>query len=102
MADIRWFGRNDYEHLIIPDLCRLGLDVAVDGDEPAALAIALNHDLAPDVWQYSQRHRVPFVSYVWDLPPTRLGDGLHDPVIPIGGRLLTLPRLSGPRYATRR
>ena len=71
MADIRWFGRNDYEHLIIPDLRRLGLNVAVDGDEPAALAVALNHDLAPDVWQYSQRHRVPFVSYVWDLPAHR-------------------------------
>jgi glycosyltransferase involved in cell wall biosynthesis len=102
LADIRWFGRNDYEHLIIPDLVRLGLDVAVDGDDTAALAVALNHDLAPEVWRYSQRHRVPFVSYVWDLPPSRLGDGLHDPVIPIGGRLLTLPRLSGRRYATRR
>jgi glycosyltransferase involved in cell wall biosynthesis len=102
VADIRWFGRNDYEHLIVPDLCRLGLDVAVDGDEPAALAVAMNHDLAPAVWQYSQRHRVPFVSYVWDLPPSRLGDGQPDPVLPIGGRLLTLPRLSGPRYTTRR
>lgn len=103
MADIRWFGRNDYEHLIVPDLCRLGLDVAVDGDDHAALAVGMNHDLAPAVWRYAQRHRVPFVSYVWDLPPWRLGDGQHDPVLPIaGGRLLTLPRLSGPRYATRR
>jgi glycosyltransferase involved in cell wall biosynthesis len=102
VADIRWFGRNDYEHLIVPDLCRFGLDVAVDGDDPAALAIAMNHDLAPAVWRYCQRHRVPFVSYVWDLPPTRLGDGQHDPVLPIGGRLLALPRLSGPRYTTRR
>jgi glycosyltransferase involved in cell wall biosynthesis len=102
VADIRWFGRNEYEHLIIPDLSRLGLDVAVDGDDPAALAVAMNHDLAPAVWEYAQRHRVPFVSYVWDLPPSRLGHGQHDRVVPIGGRLLTLPRLSGPRYTTRR
>jgi glycosyltransferase involved in cell wall biosynthesis len=102
VADIRWFGRNDYEHLIVPDLSRLGLDVAVDGDDRAALAVAMNHDLAPAVWRYCHRHRVPFVSYVWDLPPSRIGAGQHDPVLAVGGRLLTLPRVGGPRYTTRR
>lgn len=102
MADVRWFGRNDYEHLIVPDLCRLGLDVAIAGDDPAALAVAMNHDLAPEVWRYSRRHGVPFVSYVWDLPPSRIGSGRFDPVVSLGGRLLALPRLNGPRYTTRR
>jgi glycosyltransferase involved in cell wall biosynthesis len=102
VADIRWFGVNDYEHLIVPDLSRLGLDIAVDGDDPAALAVAMNHDLAPAVWRYAERQRVPFVSYIWDLPPSRLGHGLHDQVVSVGGRLLALPRLSGPRYTTRR
>jgi glycosyltransferase involved in cell wall biosynthesis len=102
VADIRWFGRNDYEHLVVPGLCRLGLDVAVDGDDRATLAVAMNHDLAPAVWRYCHRHRVPFVSYVWDLPPSRIGAGQHDPVLSVGGRLLTLPRVGGPRYTTRR
>ena len=102
VADIRWFGRNDYEHLIVPGLCQLGLDVAVDGDDRAALAIAMNHDLAPAVWQYCHRHKVPFVSYVWDLPPSRMGAGQHDPVLSVGGRLVALPRVGGPRYTTRR
>jgi glycosyltransferase involved in cell wall biosynthesis len=102
VADIRWFGRNDYEHLIVPDLCRFGLDIAVSGDEPAALAVAMNHDLAPAVWRYCHRHRVPFVSYVWDLPPSRIGEGRYDPVVSLGGRLATVPRIGGPRYTTRR
>ncbi len=102
MADIRWFGHNDYEHLIVSDLCRLGLDIAVDGDDPAGLAVAMNHDLAPDVWRYSRRHRVPVVSYVWDLPPSRIGGGRYDPVVSLAGRLLAVPRITGPRYITRR
>lgn len=101
MSDLRWFGRNEYEHLVVPDLRRLGLDIATEGDAPAALAIAMNHDLAPDVWRYSRRFRVPYVSYVWDLPPTRLGHGRPDWVLPVGGRLITVPRM-GRRYITRR
>lgn len=102
MADIRWFGRNDYEHLIVPDLRRLGLDIAVDGDSTAALAVAMNHDLAPAVWRYSRRHHIPFVSYVWDLPPSRIGGGRYDPVVSIAGRLVAIPRVRGARYTTRR
>jgi glycosyltransferase involved in cell wall biosynthesis len=101
VTDVRWFGRNDYEHLIVPDLRRLGLDVATEGDAPARLAIAMNHDLAPAVWRYSHQAGTPFVSYVWDLPPSRIGNGRYDPVLSVGGRLLALPRI-GRRYVTRR
>jgi glycosyltransferase involved in cell wall biosynthesis len=102
VADIRWFGRNDYEHLIVPDLCRFGFDIALDGDEPAGLAVAMNHDLAPAVWRYSRRHGIPFVSYVWDLPPSRIGEGRYDPVVSLTGRLVRFPRVGGPHYVNRR
>jgi glycosyltransferase involved in cell wall biosynthesis len=102
VADIRWFGQNDYEHLLIPDLRRLGLDIAIHGDQPAALAVSMNHDLAPDIWRYSRRHAVPFVSYVWDLPPSRIGRGRYDPVVALAGRLVAVPRIDGRRYTTRR
>jgi glycosyltransferase involved in cell wall biosynthesis len=101
VADVRWFGLNDYEHLIVPDLRSLGLEIATEGEEPAKVAVVMNHDLAPLVWRYVQRHRTPYISYVWDLPPFRLGDGRSDYVISVDGRLVTLPRL-GSRYITRR
>jgi glycosyltransferase involved in cell wall biosynthesis len=79
----------------------LGLDVATEGDGPARLAVAMNHDFAPAVWRFSRRAGTPFVSYVWDLPPSRIGAGRYDPVVSVGGRLLALPRI-GRRYVTRR
>jgi glycosyltransferase involved in cell wall biosynthesis len=101
VADVRWFAFNDYERLIVPDLRSLGLAIATEGDEPAKVAVVMNHDLAPVMWRYARRHRVPYISYVWDLPPFRLGQGRSDYVVPIDGSLLTLPRL-GARYTTRR
>jgi glycosyltransferase involved in cell wall biosynthesis len=101
VPDIRWFARNEYEQLVIPDLRRLGLDIAVDGDAPAKLAVVMNHDLAGAVWRYSRRRRVPYVSYLWDLPASRIGGGRYDPVVSVAGRLLALPRI-GRRYITRR
>jgi glycosyltransferase involved in cell wall biosynthesis len=61
----------------------------------------MNHDLAPSAWRYARRNRIPLVSYIWDLPPFRLGAGRSDPVIQIAGRLISIPRL-GRRYITRR
>jgi glycosyltransferase involved in cell wall biosynthesis len=101
VTDVRWFAVNDYEQLILPDLRSLGLEIATEGDEPAKIAVVMNHDLAPVVWCYARRHRVPYISYVWDLPPFRLGSGSSDHVIPLGSSLVTLPRL-GSRYITRR
>jgi glycosyltransferase involved in cell wall biosynthesis len=101
MPDVRWFARNEYERLILPDLRCFGLDVATEGDASARLAVAMNHDLAPDLWRYSQRSRTPFVCYIWDLPSSRIGRGRYDPVVAVGGRLLALPRI-GARYVTRR
>jgi glycosyltransferase involved in cell wall biosynthesis len=101
VPDVRWFAFNDYERLIVPDLRSLGLEVATEGDEPAKVAVVMNHDLAPAIWRYARRHRVPYISYVWDLPPFRLGPGRSDHVIPIDRFLLTVPRL-GSRYITRR
>ncbi|SRR5579883_890680 len=101
VADIRWFAFNQYEQLVLPDLARLGLTVDTSGDAPAGIAVCMNHDLAPAVWRYSRRHGTAFVSYVWDLPPFRLGGGRPDHVVSVGRRLLTLPRLAT-RYRTRR
>jgi glycosyltransferase involved in cell wall biosynthesis len=101
VADVRWFGLNEYEHLIVPDLQRCGLEIATTGDARAKVALVMNHDLAPSAWRYARRHRIDLISYVWDLPPFRLGEGGPDHIVPILGHLVTLPRL-GPRYATRR
>jgi glycosyltransferase involved in cell wall biosynthesis len=79
----------------------MGLDIATTGTEPAAVALSMNHDLAGAAWRYARRTRVPLVTYVWDLPPFRLGEGHADYVVSVRGHLLRLPRLSG-RYTTRR
>jgi glycosyltransferase involved in cell wall biosynthesis len=101
MVDVRWFAQNDYERLVIPDLERLGLSVATEGDDSARLALVMNHDLAPAAWRYTGRRPTPYISYVWDLPPFRLGSGRSDHVISMNRHLLALPRL-GRRYTTRR
>ncbi len=100
-VDVRWFAQNDYERLVIPDLERLGLTIATEGDDSAQLALVMNHDLAPAAWRYAGRRRTPYISYVWDLPPFRLGSGRSDHVISMNRHLLALPRL-GRRYTTRR
>ncbi len=79
----------------------MGLDIATTGIEPAAVALSMNHDLAGAAWRYARRTRVPLLTYVWDLPPFRLGEGRADYVLSVRGHLLRLPRLRG-RYTTRR
>jgi glycosyltransferase involved in cell wall biosynthesis len=101
VADVRWFAQNEYEQLVIPELRRLGLDIATEGAAPASVALVMNHDLAATAWRYARRQRVALLAYVWDLPPFRLGAGSADHVVAIGGHLLRLPRLRH-RYTTRR
>lgn len=91
MNDIRWFSPNPQTSLLVPRLGRLGLSVATDGDGRAGLAFAASQSVADEAWGYAQRHRVPFVLYLWDVPTWRLTGGRPDPVIRLGGRLLPLP-----------
>ena len=61
----------------------------------------MNHDLAPAAWRYAGCRPTPYISYVWDLPPFRLGSGRSDHVVSINRHVLSLPRI-GRRYQTRR
>ena len=101
VADVRWFRQNDYEYLVVPHLQRLGLTIVADGAAPARLALVMNHDLAATAWRYARRRGIPLLSYVWDLPPFRLGAGDADYMLAVGRHLVRVPRLGG-RYTTRR
>jgi glycosyltransferase involved in cell wall biosynthesis len=101
MSDVRWFGQNEYEHLVVPTLQQLGLRIDTSGPAQSKVAVVMNHDLAPAAWRYAHRHRIPLVSYVWDLPPFRLGEGRADHVAAWRGHLFRVPRLRH-RYTTRR
>jgi len=101
MDDIRWFAPNRYCTLVVPRLRQRGLEIALDGDRPARLAIAMDAQVAADAGRYAARHGCPLIHYVWDLPPWWLGRGRHDWVWLVAGRYVWLPRL-GRRYAARR
>ena len=101
MDDVRWFAPNRYCTLVVPRLRERGLEIAVDGDRPARLAIAMDAQVAAEAGRYAARHRCPLIHYVWDLPPWWLGRGRHDWVRLLAGRYVRLPRL-GRRYAARR
>ena len=100
MDDIRWFAPNRFCALVVPALRRLGLSIALQGDRPARLAIAMDAQVAAGAYRYAARRRCPLVHYVWDLPPWRLGTGRPDWVWYALGGYLRLPRL-GRRYAER-
>src|SRR3989449_4345075 len=55
--------------------------------------------VAERAWRYTTTHRCPYVLYVWDLPPWRIGSGKPDPVWWAFGRFVRLPRLD--RKSTR-
>ena len=101
MDDVRWFAPNRFCTLVVPRLCSRGLSIALDGDRPARLAIAMDAQVAADAYRYAVRHRCPLIHYVWDLPPWWLGRGRHDWVWLVAGRYVWLPRL-GRRYSARR
>jgi glycosyltransferase involved in cell wall biosynthesis len=98
--DVRWFAPNRYCALPVPALRRAGLEVALDGEQPAGLAFAADGASVVAAFEYSRRHRCPLVLYLWDLPPWRLGRGHADPVFEVEGKLLRVPRLWG-RYPER-
>ena len=101
MNDIRWFAPNAYAALLVPELANRGLAIAVEGSEPARLAISMSATTALSAWRFAQRHRCPLVLYIWDLPPKSTAAGSYDPVVPLWRYLLRLPRLTG-GYARRR
>ena len=95
MIDVRWFAPNRYCALPVPALRRAGLEIALDGEQPAGLALAADGASVVAAFEYSRRRRCPLALYLWDLPPWRLGSGQPDLVFDAGGRLLRLPRLRG-------
>ena len=40
MDDVRWFAPNAYAAVVVPELRRLGLAVATDGDRPVLATFA--------------------------------------------------------------
>src|SRR5439155_11391872 len=100
MDDVRWFAPNRFCTLVVPPLRDRGLSIALEGDGPARLAIAMDAQVAAAAYTYAARHRAVLIHYVWDLPPWRLGQGRHDWVWHVFGRYLRVPRF-GRRYAER-
>jgi len=98
--DIRWFAPNRYCTLPVPRLRAAGLTIALEGNQPARLAVAADGQRAVMAYEYSRRHRCPLLFYLWDLPPWRLGTGKPDVVFELGGRVRRIPRLVG-RYTER-
>jgi glycosyltransferase involved in cell wall biosynthesis len=95
MDDLRWFAPNRYCALPVPALRRAGLRVALEGIEPARLAVASDGQCAVAAFEFARRCRCPLVLYVWDLPPWRLDGGRPDFIYEMGKRLARLPRLWG-------
>ena len=100
MDDIRWFAPNRFCTLVVPPLRARGLSIALEGDAPARLAIAMDAQVAAAAYTYAARHRSVLIHYLWDLPPWRLGRGRHDWVWHVFGRYIRVPRV-GRRYAER-
>jgi len=99
--DIRWFASTPYARLLVPELRRRGLRIALEGDGPARVAIAMSGRMAERAWRYARLRRVALVIYIWDIPPRHTGNGLYDPVWCVGNRLFRLPRPFG-GYRVRR
>lgn len=95
ISDIRWFAPNRYGTLVTGALRRAGLTLALEGDAPARLAVAIDGQVAELAFRFASRHRCPWVLFLWDLPPWRLGSGRPDWVGRLGNRLWRLPRLVG-------
>ena len=95
MDDVRWFASNAYTALVVPELRRAGLRVAVEGDAPARLALAMSGRRAEPAWRYARARGAPLVLYLWDLPPRGTAAGKYDPVWWVGGRFVRLPRPIG-------
>ena len=95
MDDVRWFASNPYTALVVPELRRAGLRIALDGDAQARVVVAMSGRVAEPAWRFARAKRAALVLYLWDLPPRGTGTGKADPIWWIGGRFLRLPRLIG-------
>ncbi len=100
MDDVRWFAPNHYCTLPVSRLTRSGLRIALEGDQPARVALAADGQCAVASFEYAIRHRVPHILYLWDLPPWWLGTGRPDLVFAVAGRIRRFPRPIG-RYPQR-
>jgi len=93
--DIRWFAPNRYSTLVVDELRARGLSIATSGTEAARLALSMSGTRALEAWRFARRAGCPLVLYLWDLPPKATDSGTFDPVVPIGGHLIRIPRLWG-------
>ena len=95
MLDVRWFAPNGYTTLLVPELRRRGLSIALDGPAPARLALSMSGTRAVDAWRYARTHGCPLVLYLWDLHHEATRSGTFDPVWWLAGRLFRFPRPLG-------
>jgi glycosyltransferase involved in cell wall biosynthesis len=93
--DLRWFASNAYAALLVPELRRLGLAIATEGDRPARMALAMSGVVAEAAWRFARASGARLLVYVWDLPPQRTAGGRPDPVWWLGDRFIRFPRLWG-------
>ena len=99
--DLRWFASNAYTALLVPELQRLGLAIATEGDRPAPVVLAMSGLLAETAWRFARARGARLVVYVWDLPPQGTASGRPDPVWWLRGRFIRFPRPWG-GYGRRR
>jgi glycosyltransferase involved in cell wall biosynthesis len=90
--DLRWFASNAYTALLVPELRRLGLAIATEGDRPARVALAMSGVVAEAAWRFARASGARLLVYVWDLPPQRTAGGRPDPVWWLGDRFIRFPR----------
>lgn len=95
MDDVRWFASNAYTALVVPELRRSGLRIAVEGDAPARLTLAMSGRAAEPAWRHARATRGPLVLYLWDLPPKGTAAGTHDPVWWVWGHFIRVARPVG-------
>jgi len=93
--DVRWFASNRYTALVVPELRRRGLVVALAGEAPARVAVAMSGRVAEAAWRWARRRRAALALYLWDLPPRGTAAGRPDPVWWVAGQFLRIPRLFG-------
>jgi glycosyltransferase involved in cell wall biosynthesis len=91
--DLRWFASNPYTALIVPELRRLGLRIATEGDRTARVAVAMSGHTGVRGWRFARHHGARLLLYLWDLPPKGMGSGRPDHVWWIADRFLRVPRL---------
>ena len=92
MDDVRWFAPNAYTGLLVPELRRLGVVIATEGDRPARIALAMSGLVAEGAWRFARARGARLLVYLWDLPPQGTGRGRPDPVRWLAGRFVRIPR----------